>query len=54
MKILFLMNHIIMGGLEKVLLQYLDSMSKRGIKVTVISPSAPVKFLCSSAVPRRN
>ena len=31
------MNHIIMGGLEKVLLQYLDSMSKRGIKVTVLS-----------------
>lgn len=37
MKILFLMNHIIIGGLEKVLLQYLDSMSKRGIKVTVLS-----------------
>ena len=31
------MNHIIMGGLEKVLLQYLDSMSNRGIKVTVLS-----------------
>lgn len=37
MKILILMNHIIMGGLEKVLLQYLDSMNKCGIKVTVLS-----------------
>ena len=37
MKILFLMNHIIMGGLEKVLLQYLDSMQKAGVNVTVLS-----------------
>lgn len=37
MKLLFLMNHIIMGGLEKVLLQYVDSLTQHGIKVTVLS-----------------
>ena len=31
------MNHIIMGGLEKVLLQYLDVLSARGFKCTVLS-----------------
>ena len=36
MKILFLMNHIIMGGLEKVLLQYMDVLCARGVKCTVL------------------
>lgn len=37
MKILFLMNHIIMGGLEKVLLQYLDVLCAKGMQCTVLS-----------------
>ena len=37
MKLLFLMNHIIMGGLEKVLLQYVDSLTQHGINITVLS-----------------
>lgn len=37
MKVLFLMNHIIMGGLEKVLLQYIDYLNASGEQVTVLS-----------------
>ena len=37
MKIVFLMNHIIMGGLEKVLLQYLIGLIDLGNTVIVIS-----------------
>lgn len=37
MKILFLMNHIIMGGLEKVLLEYLCQLDSSGYDVVVLS-----------------
>lgn len=37
MKLLFLMNHVIMGGLEKVLLQYLTILRAQGIECVVVS-----------------
>lgn len=36
-RILFLMDHMIMGGLEKVLLQYLEILHQKNIQCTVIS-----------------
>lgn len=37
MKIVFLMNHIIMGGLEKVLVQYVCGLKEHGIEPIVFS-----------------